>query len=193
MTTKRILKIIGFATAVTVLMAAQTGVAQAQVVAIGASNTDGFGVSRSQAWPALLEGMLRAKGISATVSNQGITGEQTPATLARIDSIPAGTKVIIINPGSYNDTPASRAGSRSAIDPKQTEANIAAMVQKARSKATTVIMLRGGGSAYGAVNVPGSGVGAAGIQSDRIHYNPTGHATIAQRLLPSVERGLKGR
>ena len=175
------------------LLFISTVVAEAQVVAIGASNTDGFGVSRSQAYPALLENMLRAKGINASVSNQGITGEQTPGTLARIDSIPAGTKVVIINPGGFNDTAASRSGSRNPIDPKQTEANIAAMVQKARARASSVIMLRIGGSAYGAINVPGAGVGASGLQSDRIHYSVEGHNTIATRLLPAVERALKAR
>ncbi len=41
------------------------GVAQAasiSIVALGASNTNGKGVGSGQAWPAVLESMLRAKG-----------------------------------------------------------------------------------------------------------------------------------
>jgi acyl-CoA thioesterase I len=34
--------------------------AMAQIVALGASNTQGRGVSPEQAWPEVLEGMLRA-------------------------------------------------------------------------------------------------------------------------------------
>ena len=46
--------------------------AQAQIVAIGASNVAGRGVSSSDAWPAQLEGMLAAKGRHVHVTNAGI-------------------------------------------------------------------------------------------------------------------------
>src|ERR1700731_2215936 len=39
-----------------------TNVASAQIVALGASNVEGYGVSSSEAWPAQLESILRAKG-----------------------------------------------------------------------------------------------------------------------------------
>jgi acyl-CoA thioesterase-1 len=43
--------------------------AQGQIVAIGASNTAGYGVGASQAFPAQLEAMLRAKGSNMHVTN----------------------------------------------------------------------------------------------------------------------------
>jgi lysophospholipase L1-like esterase len=36
--------------------------ASAQIVALGASNTAGYGLSSSQSWPAQLQAMLQAKG-----------------------------------------------------------------------------------------------------------------------------------
>ena len=42
-----------------------TNAASAQIVALGASNVEGYGVSSSEAWPAQLESILRAKGSSA--------------------------------------------------------------------------------------------------------------------------------
>src|SRR3979411_3551464 len=66
----------------------------ATVVALGASNTFGKGVSRSQASPAQLEALLRAKGLNARVVNAGINGDTTGGMLARLDrGVPKGTRV----------------------------------------------------------------------------------------------------
>jgi hypothetical protein len=43
--------------------------AAAQIVALGDSNTQGRGVSPSEAWPAVLESMLRARGNNVHVAN----------------------------------------------------------------------------------------------------------------------------
>src|SRR5215831_19208255 len=79
-------------------------VAQAQVVALGASNTAGTGptgggVMPPDAYPALLEKLLRARGINVTVKNAGTAGITAGAMLASLDSVvDAGTKVAIIDP-----------------------------------------------------------------------------------------------
>jgi acyl-CoA thioesterase-1 len=70
----------------------------AQIVALGASNTQGKGVSPSEAWPARLEAMLQAKGRSVHVTNAGISGDTTGGELARLDSsVPDGTRIVILN------------------------------------------------------------------------------------------------
>ena len=46
----------------------------ATIVALGASNTFGKGVSRGQAYPAQLEALLRARGLSVRVINAGYWG-----------------------------------------------------------------------------------------------------------------------
>jgi hypothetical protein len=60
--------------------------AGAQIVAIGASNVAGRGVSTPEAWPAQLEGMLAGKGRSVHVTNAGISGDTNAGTLARLGS-----------------------------------------------------------------------------------------------------------
>jgi acyl-CoA thioesterase I len=77
------------------------GTAQpATVVALGASNTFGKGVSPSQAYPAQLEVLLRAKGLNVNVINAGINGDTTGGMLARLDNVvPKGTSVVVLQPG----------------------------------------------------------------------------------------------
>ena len=72
-------------------MLCSAGTAQAQIVAIGASNVAGRGVSSSDAWPAQLQGMLAAKGRNVQVTNAGISGDTNAGMLARLDSaVPRG-------------------------------------------------------------------------------------------------------
>jgi acyl-CoA thioesterase-1 len=77
------------------------GSAQAStVVALGASNTFGKGVSRSQAYPAQLEALLRARGVNVRVVNAGINGDTTGGMLNRLDrAVPKGTSVVVLQPG----------------------------------------------------------------------------------------------
>src|SRR6185295_15310597 len=58
-----------------------------RIVAIGASNTSGYKVGASNAWPALLEQMLKAKGLDVTVVNAGVTAETSSQTVARVGSV----------------------------------------------------------------------------------------------------------
>src|SRR4051812_11225974 len=72
----------------------------ATVVALGASNTYGKGVSRDQAYPAQLEAILRTRGTNVQVVNAGINGDTTEGMLNRLASaVPNGTKVVILQPG----------------------------------------------------------------------------------------------
>ncbi len=70
------------------------------MVALGASNTYGKGVARSEAYPAQLEKILRAKGLNVRVINAGVNGEKTASMLSRLDrAVPKGTNVVILQPG----------------------------------------------------------------------------------------------
>jgi acyl-CoA thioesterase I len=72
----------------------------ATIVALGASNTYGKGVARSQAYPAQLEAILRAKGANVRVVNAGINGDTTEGMLQRLDRVvPNGTSAVILQPG----------------------------------------------------------------------------------------------
>jgi acyl-CoA thioesterase-1 len=71
--------------------------ANAQIVALGASSTAGYGVGKQAAYPAQLEEILRAKGRPMTVINAGISGDTTGGMLARLSAaVPPGTKIVIL-------------------------------------------------------------------------------------------------
>ena len=99
-----------FIIAFAALLSVVSGVASAQVVALGASNTAGKGVGTAQAFPAQLQSMLKG----TRVTNAGISGNTTGDMLARLNSaVPAGTKVVIVQYGG-NDGRKGVAGSRQA-------------------------------------------------------------------------------
>lgn len=56
-----------------------------RVVALGDSNTYGFGLPSEAAYPALLEARLRAQGVQARVWNAGINGQTVLQGLARLE------------------------------------------------------------------------------------------------------------
>jgi acyl-CoA thioesterase-1 len=71
--------------------------ADAQIVALGASSTAGYGVGASAAFPTLVEAILRARGRPMSVSNAGVSGDTTGGMLARLSSaVPQGTKIVIL-------------------------------------------------------------------------------------------------
>jgi acyl-CoA thioesterase-1 len=143
------------------------GAAQAAtVVALGASNTFGKGVSRGQAYPAQLEALLRAKGLNARVVNAGINGDTTGAMLARLDRVvPKGTSVVILQPGG-ND--------RRKLAPDRTseiQARLAAMGVK-------VVML------------PNGMLRGKPHQPDGQHLTPEGYHMLAEELAGQVAGAL---
>ena len=75
-----------------------------RIVALGASNTNSYGVSVSEGWPAKLERMLRAKGFDVKVVVSANNGDGTAAILGRVDSVVTpGTRVVVYDSGERND------------------------------------------------------------------------------------------
>lgn len=148
--------------------------ASAQVVALGASNTRGKGVSLGQAYPAQLEAMLRAKGVNVSVRNAGINGDTTAGMLARLGSaVPAGTRVVILQPGG-NDR-------RRGVSPGAQQANIQAIRQNLQKRGIRVVML------------PNSLIGSVAKthpRPDGQHFLPPGYRALAARLVPQVRAAL---
>ena len=145
---------------------AATQAAALKIVAIGASNTSGWGVGSGSAYPERLQAMLRAKGIDAEVKNSGIPAETTNGMLGRIDSaVPDGTNLVILQPGG-NDL-------RFFGTKERRTSNVNAMVAKLRARGIKVIV-------YDPVFPPED------YQWDRIHINTEGHNKIATQLVPQV-------
>jgi acyl-CoA thioesterase-1 len=156
-----------FVAAILVLLAlTAAGASPIRIVAIGASNTSGWGVGEQAAYPARLEALLRARGINAQVVNAGVAAQTTHGMLARIDSaVPSDTRLVIIQPGG-NDL-------RFFGTKAQRTANINAMVAKLRARGIRSIV-------FDPVFPPEY------YSWDFIHLNATAHARIAQTLLPQV-------
>ena len=147
--------------------------AQAQIVALGASNVAGRGVSPSDAFPAQLERMLAGKGYNVRVANAGISGDTNAGMLARLDqAVPDGTRIVLLGAigGTYN---ARRLGQGDQ------KAQFASIVARLRSRGIRIIP------------VTGAGVGRNYLQADGIHLTAEGHGFLAARLLPSVVAALR--
>ncbi|WP_249136558.1 GDSL-type esterase/lipase family protein [Bradyrhizobium tropiciagri] len=142
--------------------------ARAQIVAIGASNVAGRGVSSSDAWPAQLEAMLAAKGRNVHVTNAGISGDTNAGMLARLDSaVPEGTKIVLLDRfgGGWN---ARRRGQGDQ------NADLAAIEARLRSRHIRVIPMWW------------NAVLRNYLQPDHIHFTVEGHKVVAAHMLPVV-------
>ncbi|KWV45573.1 hypothetical protein AS156_23655 [Bradyrhizobium macuxiense] len=136
------------------------------IVAVGASNTQGWYVGKQGAYPAKLEALLRQKGVNANVVNAGVPFDTTAGMLKRIDSdVPKGTDIAILQPGG-NDK-------RFLVTKEQRAANIAAMERRLRDRGIKVI-------------VYDDEIPARYYAFDFIHLTGDGHAFIASQLLPRV-------
>ena len=144
-----------------------------RIVAIGASNTQGWYVGKEGAYPAKLEALLRAKGVDAQVINAGVPFDTTAAMLRRIDSdVPNGTDIVILQPGG-NDR-------RFLGTMEERAANIAAMESRLRSRSINVI-------------VYDEQIPLQYYAFDLIHLTGEGHAMIAATLLPRIMATIKRR
>lgn len=73
------------------------------IVALGDSNTAGWGVGSASAFPSQLNSMLHQRGYKARIVNAGVNGDTLGGMLGRLDtSVPAGTRLVIVQ-GGYND------------------------------------------------------------------------------------------
>jgi acyl-CoA thioesterase I len=156
-------------------LAAPAAAAEVTIVALGASNTYGKGVARGQDYPAQLQAMLRARGYAAGVINAGINGDTTGGMASRLDSaVPAGTRVVILQPGG-NDRRKGEAAGR--------EGNISAIVARLNARGIKVVML----------DRLLAGTSPQLLQPDGKHFTAEGHRALAARVLPKVIANIGGR
>ena len=136
------------------------------VVAVGASQTYGKGVSRNDAYPAQLELLLRQKGYDVRVINSGVNGQTTGVMLQRLEgSVPPETSVVILQPGG-NDK-------RKGLGAERAE-NIASIRKILAARGIPVIMMEN------AVfrNYP--------RQADGQHLTEAGYRSLAKSLVSKV-------
>lgn len=140
-----------------------------KIVALGASNTEGWGLSPEHAYPVRLQTLLRAKGIDAAVANAGIAGDTMGGMLARLDSVaPPGTHVVILQPGT-NDERMGLGAERAA--------NIETMRGRLAARNTKLIVIE---------NAVLDALPRSELRDDGVHFTPAGYAILAERTLPQV-------
>ena len=105
------------------------------ILVFGDSLSAGYGLRLNEAWPALLEQKLRAKGLRYSVVNASISGETTAGGRSRLDATLARHKpdVVIIALGA-ND------GLR-GLPLSEMRANLAAMVAASRKANARVVLV----------------------------------------------------
>ena len=160
--------------ALTVGLLSPAAAATLNIVAVGASNTSGLGVGAQNAYPAVLQALLRKRGIDANVTNAGVNGDVTAGMLSRLDSVvPLGTNIVILQPGA-NDL-------RFFGTKERRSANIAAMQAHLRARGIRVVV-------YDPDKIPPDF-----YQWDGIHFNASAHAKIAAILAAEIAAIVKPR
>ena len=147
-----------------------TSLADAQIVALGASITYGTGVPRSAAYPAQLEALLNERGLAVKVTNAGVRGQTVAEMLSHLDAVvPNGTRLVIFQPGG-NDA-------RAGADWLTVRADIHKVVRQLRARGIKVLVVR---------NADFEHIPADMRQSDHIHLTAEGCKRLAEELLPRV-------
>ena len=143
----------------------------AQIVALGASATAGYGLPASDSFPSQLQAMLQAKGSSTRVINAGVSGETTTQILARVNSsVPEGTRIVILGIFMIND-------SHHGVSAAQHSANVASIRQQLTARHIRII---------DATGLIVSAAKAGLLQGDRLHLTAEGNRRVAAGLLASL-------
>jgi acyl-CoA thioesterase I len=175
------------------------------IVALGDSLTAGFGVRRSEAFPARLDARLKAAGYPVRIANAGVSGDTSAGALARFDfAVPQGTNGLLLAIGA-NDM-------LQGTSPIAARDNIDAMIVKAKARNIRVVLLgmraptnwgaqyrtsfdaiypalaRKHGLSLDPFVLEGVALNPSLNQSDGIHPTAVGADRIAARLTPFVAR-----
>jgi acyl-CoA thioesterase-1 len=143
----------------------------AQIVALGASATAGYGLPVSESFPAQLQAMLQARGSATQVINAGISGETSGQILARVgSSVPEGTRIVILSVFMFND-------GRRGVSAATHRSNVAAI--RAQLGARHIRIIDADGLIISAAK-------AGMLQSDGLHLTAEGNRQVAARLMASL-------
>ncbi|HEY3637782.1 MAG TPA: arylesterase [Rhizomicrobium sp.] len=205
MTFRRFKRALGAATLFLALCGSATHAAPAKILMFGTSLTQGLGLPPGTELPVVLQTKLASAGTPAKVINAGVSGDTSADGVSRIAwSLADHPDAAIVELGS-NDA-------LRGLDPKDTEKNIAAILEKLKAAHVPVLLLgmkapRNLGpqyvSAFDAIYprlahdhhitlypfvLDSVALDPTLNQADGIHPNPAGVQVIAKRMLPYVER-----
>lgn len=188
------------------LLLVQGGITPRTILFFGDSLTAGYGLSPEDAFPALVEKQLTARGKPCKVINSGLSGETSAGGLTRIDWVLRQPVDVFVLELGAND------GLR-GLPLEQTRANLQAIIDKVKAKFPKAKIVVAGmmvppnmGPEYSAgfkalfpdlakknnaVLIPFLLDGVAGIEKlnlpDGIHPNIDGHKIVATNLVKIIE------
>jgi acyl-CoA thioesterase I len=178
----------------TLMFVGRASAQEGTIVALGDSNTSGFGVGQQQAFPARLESMLHKRGQAVHVVNAGVPGDTFGGMLGRVDSsVPPGTKLVIVQ-GGYNDLV-------DGVPPDQTVADMRAILSRLHGRHINTVLCgffykdwddigRKLAAKYQAKFVPGSTCYDPNHRGpDGLHMSSEGHKVVAERLARVLQSG----
>ena len=178
------------------------------IVALGDSLTAGYGLSRKQAWPALVAEKMRDAGYEFEVVNAGSSGDTTTGGLRRLPALLRAHKRIDVFVLELGINDAFR-----GVDPGQIRDNLQAIIDQTRARHPDAAIVIAGmqlpgytsqdyvsafGAIYealarknGATLIPYFLEGVAGNsalnQWDRVHPNAAGQRVLAENVWRVLE------
>ncbi len=178
------------------------------IVALGDSLTAGYGLSRQQAWPALIAEKMRATGYEFEIVNAGSSGDTTAGGLRRLPAILRAHQKIDIFILELGINDAFR-----GVDIAQVRENLQAIIDQTRARHPNVAIVVAGmqlpgyssedyvsafGSMFASVAkknqatlipyfLEGVGGDPALNQWDRVHPNAAGQRVLAENVWRVLE------
>lgn len=177
---------------------------EVRIVVLGDSLAAGLGLAADEAFPAVVESLLRDRGHDVEVVNAGVSGDTSAGGLARLDWVLQRQADILVVELGGNDALRGQ-------DLEATEANLRSIVRRGRAAGARVLLLGmdvpsnygpdyGGRFATmyeriadteGITLVPGFvrevGSDPALLQPDGLHPTAAGQRLLAGKLLPALE------
>jgi len=149
------------------------------IVALGDSLTAGYGLSRKQAWPALVGEKMRAAGYDFEIVNAGSSGDTTAGGLRRLPAILRAHKKIDILVVELGINDAFR-----GVEIVQIRSNLQAIIDQARARQPGISIVIAG------MQLPGS------TSADYVSSFDSMFASLAQKnratLIPFFLEGVAG-
>lgn len=174
------------------------------IAVLGDSLSAGLGLAEAEAFPAVVEKLLRDAGHPVRVTNAGVSGDTTAGGLSRLDWVLTQRPEILVVELGGNDALRGQ-------PLENTEANLRAIVRRAAEEGARVVLLgmdlptnygpdytRDFAALYervardeGVQLVPGFmrevGLDPSLLQSDGLHPTAEGQRRLAAALLPHLE------
>jgi len=180
-----------------------------RIVVLGDSLAAGLGLPAAEAFPSVVETLLRDGGFDVEVVNAGVSGDTTAGGLSRIDWVLQRPAEILIVELGGNDALRGQ-------PLENTEKNLREIVRRGRESGAEVVLLGMDvpvnygpdyanafnelyarvAEAEGAMLIPGFvrelGIDPTLLQPDGLHPTAEGQRRLAMRLLPTLTEVVEG-